>query len=413
MFCKAPFSYIGLNADGVIQPCCINRLDILDVDNRSLHDIWFGQEFNDIRKSMATGSIPDHYYCRYCYQHRAEVSCHARSYDRFVVNENGYPSFLKLSCSNRCNLKCVMCNEIYSSQHAGYEQNSFLEENFVRQLDEFIPYLHTVSFSGGEPLLIRQYGALVKKIREMAPTATIHLTTNGTIWTDDVCSILNDNHVFVTVSLDSTKEDEYTSIRQGAHYSKVMDNLNKFCGLDCQIDVNICLTIQNLSSLPETMSVLSNKGLSVNIIAAKHPFHLSLFFKRDISIDRLLQEVKAKIDDAANYQEGLCHYSYNTASSVLAQIIEYRKNDKGINMDNVEIRQKFYRTLNDIFSTSDRKKDNDVEIILRPLPLSLFTRSFAENFFKFNSLHNLNKLASCANGTIQDFIISNAFYLST
>ncbi|WP_455095625.1 radical SAM protein [Prevotella koreensis] len=410
MFCKAPFSYIGLNAGGVIQPCCINSLDIPYADNQSLHDIWFGKEYDDMRKSMVAGGIPDHYYCRYCFQHRAEASCHARSYDKFIVNENGYPSFLKFSCSNRCNLKCVMCNEIFSSQHAGYEVNNFLEEEFVSQLDEFIPYLHTVSFSGGEPLLVKKYLALAKKIREMAPDATIHVTTNGTICTDDVCSILDDNHLFITVSLDSINEDVYASIRQGAHYSKVMENLNIFCGLACQIDVNICLTTQNLSCLPETLFVLSDKGLPVNVIAAKHPLHLSLFFKKEAFIDRKLRDVKEKVDNATIAWKGFCHDSYISASSVLAQIMEYRKNDKDINKDNAEIRHDFSRLLSNVFS--EGRKNKDVEKILRPLPLSLFTRKFADNFFEFNSVHDLRKLVSCSNGTIQDFIISNAFYLS-
>lgn len=410
MFCKAPFSYLGLNVGGVIQPCCINSLDIPDADGHSLHDIWFGKEYDDLRKSMVSGRIPDHYYCRHCFQHRAEALCHARSYDKFVVNENGYPSFLKLSCSNRCNLKCVMCNEIYSSRHAGHEKNFFLGEELVNQLDEFIPYLHTVSFSGGEPLLVKKYLAIAKKIRKMAPATTIHITTNGTVCTDEVCSILDDNHVFLTMSLDSIEEDVYASIRQGAHYSKVIENLNKFCGLACQIDINICLTTQNLSFLPETLFVLSDKGLPVNVIAAKHPLYLSLFFKEEACVDRKLRDVKEKVDDAAMTWKGPCHVNYISVSSVLAQIMEYRKNKINTNKENVEIRHNFCRQLSDVFS--EEKKNKDVEEILRPLPLYLFTRKFTESFFEFNSVHDLRKLMSCSNGTIQDYIISNAFYLS-
>lgn len=407
MFCKAPFCYLGLNAGGIIQPCCINSLAVDNIDHRSLHDIWFGHEYSRLRESMNSDS-PCYYYCLYCNLHRSEAICHARSYDSFIINKNGYPSFLKFSGSNRCNLKCAMCNEVYSSQFTGYEVSNFLYKDYLDQLDEFIPHLHTVSLSGGEPLLIKQYWELIKKIKTQNSDTTIHITTNGTVCSDVLCSLLNDEKVFVTISLDSVNKDTYSSIRKNANYESVMKNLDKFQALSCNLDVNICLTTLNLSSLPETLEFLCKRGLMANIIAAKHPMHLSLYFAPS-SVDALLESVKSVVDAANPDAEMRCNSL--SASRLLGHIVEYRGKRDEADRCAAE-RQRFSTMLSTILCNSSSKSKTDIEQIILSLPLRLFTPRFSDSFFVYNSPLDIAKLAGFDNNTIQDFIISNAFYLS-
>ena len=407
LFCKAPFCYLGINANGTIQPCCINNLSI-DISHKSLLDIWFGEEFERVRKSIEDLDC-DYYYCNYCKSLGMTQSCPARVYDSFFVNDNRMPSFIKFSNSNKCNLKCAMCNEVYSSSFTNHEQSCLLDNNFIEQLDDLIPCLKAASFSGGEPLLIPAYRQIIKRMKIVNPEACIHLTTNGTIFNDTIGLLLDSENVFLTLSADSIVENTYQVIRRGAQLETFMAHLDHFAKLSCHVDVNICLTSINLLDLAETISFFSNLNMAINVVIAKHPVTLSLYYVDNDQLDGQIEDVMVAINGIHKTSEIT---SQNVAKAITAieSIIDFRGQVKKRNAE-VVFYEEFKRALRSS-SYNNKKSDQDIDDILAPIPRYVFTENFVRCFFKFNSNDEMSKLMEYSNNTIQDYIISNSFYLA-
>ena len=63
-FCYEPWWHIVVKVDGSVQPCCLYDEKIENVKNKSLKDIWFGQFFEGIRKSILERKFSK--YCSIC-----------------------------------------------------------------------------------------------------------------------------------------------------------------------------------------------------------------------------------------------------------------------------------------------------------------------------------------------------------
>lgn len=408
MNCNAPFTYLGLNQHGTIQPCCINSIEIKN-EYKLLKDIWFGIEFTELRNSISQNKF-DYYYCNFCFEQcQNNISnCHADTYKNFKVNPNGFPSFLKIANSNKCNLSCIMCNEVYSSSHNN-NQYKFNENNYYDELDDFIPYLDTVSFSGGEPFLIKDYYKLFNSINLHNPSIDIHITTNGTIFNEKVKLFLNNSNSFVTVSIDSISESVYKKIRKNSNISRVLDNLKKLKN-NCQsVDVNLCVTTMNVCDLFETVNYFNVNNLQVNVNVAKYPIKYSLFFLESKELEKICHSLKTNCKSiglhskVGNYNLLQCMNLINVLESFS---LEYQNPQKlKYNKDNFNML--FYEAIKE----SDKKCFDDIKQITFAIPNYLFTDKLLTNFFKYNPPTTLVKMVNYSNSTIQDFIVSNAFYL--
>ncbi|HSH52614.1 MAG TPA: radical SAM protein, partial [Bacteroidales bacterium] len=142
--------------------------------------------------------------------------------------------------SNSCNLRCKYCYV----DGGNYNQN--IEDEFMTSetIQKITDYVHNVyggtkrvAYFGGEPLLnfkvlkdhVLYYKKLVEEDRvEKLPTFSI--TTNGTIYSDEIFSFLNQHNFVVGISIDGNKSlhDELRKdcFNKGS-YDKIIANINK------------------------------------------------------------------------------------------------------------------------------------------------------------------------------------------
>ena len=64
------------------------------------------------------------------------------------------------------------------------------DDDFITQLEEFIPHLEQAFFVGGEPFMIEIYFKIWEKIVETNPSCMISVQTNGTILNQKVKALL-------------------------------------------------------------------------------------------------------------------------------------------------------------------------------------------------------------------------------
>lgn len=185
----------------------------------------------DHRKSMKNGIKPAH--CNYCWKAEDTGSISDRVYksaaswanvhfDEVASNPHDYnvaPSYLEVSFSHVCNMKCIYCAPHISSQwydevkqKGGYHLKYKSEEtifNDLAMLDgkrshpipnrEYNPYvdafwkwwpelynnLETLRITGGEPLLTKDTFKLLKNINETNTNPELKLSVNSNLCVPD------------------------------------------------------------------------------------------------------------------------------------------------------------------------------------------------------------------------------------
>jgi hypothetical protein len=211
-FCSLPFNHRFIGPAGEEKPCSRFLRPLINYDD-------YESTLKELQHYKLTGKR--HPGCRKCYEE--EDAGRSRSLRQIYNNVSGFNydivhdvdphnpkvTWLELSFSNRCNLKCRMCGPFYSTtwfedwaevpEYAfgipGVPKNkadieSFLAENKkkpvtfdVTTLDKYIPDLRMVKLTGGEPFIIPEYDYILEKVHEVGNAENMWLdySTNLTV----------------------------------------------------------------------------------------------------------------------------------------------------------------------------------------------------------------------------------------
>ncbi len=136
------------------------------------------------------------------------------------------PPNIQVNVSSNCNLKCRMCP--YLSVHGSSEHLDFMDSSTFERILPLIKSIGAVHFSGsGEPLFNRSLFDFMARVRHEVPGATIDLTSNGTLLTEEKARKLVEHKVNkIHVSFDGLPE-RVGSIRRGVNGSKVVENIRR------------------------------------------------------------------------------------------------------------------------------------------------------------------------------------------
>ena len=156
--CYAPFKNLYFGSNGEVSACCFNRTHVLGTyPNDTIQEIWKGEKINQLKERLSKDDFS--LGCGGCYHQITAKNIDgtkAKQYDENHLNENGYPSVMEFELSNVCNLECQMCNGDYSSLiREKREKRPALinpyDDEFVKQLEEFIPHLIWLNSMEGNP----------------------------------------------------------------------------------------------------------------------------------------------------------------------------------------------------------------------------------------------------------------------
>jgi hypothetical protein len=141
-------------------------------------------------------------------------------------------------------------------------------------------HLIEAKFLGGEPFLIQRYWEIWERFLEVNPKVTIPVTTNGTMLTDRVLSILKALDFRIVLSIDSMVRETYESIRLNADYEEVMRHLRYF--LDYMhakgepLFAAVCPMRQNWSEMPGMLEFANEQGARLIFNSVLYPESCSL-----------------------------------------------------------------------------------------------------------------------------------------
>src|SRR5579862_1888493 len=119
---------------------------------------------------------------------------------------------LRLSVTDRCNLRCEYCMPEDDYVWLPREDVLHFEETSAL-VDIFLSLgVDKVRLTGGEPLLRRDVPALVRMLAAKPGLADLALTTNGVLLEDQVDALKAAGLGRITVSLDTLRRDRFTAL---------------------------------------------------------------------------------------------------------------------------------------------------------------------------------------------------------
>jgi len=189
---------------------------------------------------------------------RASDGCAALPPDLLRFSAQSRPVVM-WNLTQRCNLACKHCYMDASQDEAKAEMS--LEEG-VRLVDELaalrVPIL---IFTGGEPLLSRNFYALAFHARDVGLRTVI--STNGTLITPEAARLLAEAKIgYVGVSLDSASAERHDAFRgmAGAH-ARALDGLRNARDAGLKTGLRITLTRDNWQDVPALLNLALEQGI--------------------------------------------------------------------------------------------------------------------------------------------------------
>ena len=143
-------------------------------------------------------------------------------------------SYLRISVTDRCNLRCVYCMPPEGVAWMPHEAILTYEEivEVVRAAAEL--GISKVRLTGGEPLVRLDIEELVRGISQVPGIDDLAVTTNGILLPRHAAQLAEAGLHRVNISLDSLRPERYESITRGGHLEDVLEGMEaaRRAGLD-------------------------------------------------------------------------------------------------------------------------------------------------------------------------------------
>ena len=310
-FCILPWISLESGAAGLVKPCCMYNINMTNENNQefnlktdTLDSAWNSKYYRNLRQAFLNGKKPKG--CSRCWKEEAsgKTSKRIRDNARFkhhitqdMIN-NPQIKYLDLKLGNICNLKCRICGTHSSSKWIAEQQHYDREDNkdhehirhnwpetnktFWQELEQLLPTLEYIDFTGGEPFLIKEQFELLKFCvdKGYAKNIGIHYNTNATQMPTDALENIwpHFKSVDVQFSIDGIgMQFEYQ--RHPAKWHRATEIIQAFKDKQSnQFTVGICHTINifNVYYIPEFLEWAEKFGIGVYLNSLHYPHHYNV-----------------------------------------------------------------------------------------------------------------------------------------
>lgn len=150
-----------------------------------------------------------------------------------LAKVSGFPWFIQVENTTRCNLACEMCeHNILSnkSQAMSFDQFKHIFDSVIKgnPFARILPRLMLFDLTGiGESMMNKDFIKIVGFLKSKG--ATVTFTTNATLLNDENSKeIINTGVDVVFFSVDGASKKTYEKIRVGANFEEVKENIRRF-----------------------------------------------------------------------------------------------------------------------------------------------------------------------------------------
>ena len=287
LYCTAPWRGLHIGTDGEVKPCCTGPHGFGNINNNDIEDIINVPTWQLLRQQIADNVIPS--YCNTCKRNglTAERIWHnTTSPDITELGEDHHgPAILDVRWSNACNLTCIYCGPRDSSMWAKKLNMPLLtkRKDYYKNIIDYVQanqqHLQTVTFIGGEPLLIPQCADLIDVIpKHVSCTVITNLSMD-----------LENNLVFKKLALRKNVSwsisfenvgKQFEFVRRGAKWDQLTKNILIIKELEKTqfhvLDIHTVLNILSLDGLTDLIKFGTEQQICYVINFLEGPAALDL-----------------------------------------------------------------------------------------------------------------------------------------
>ncbi len=134
-------------------------------------------------------------------------------------------NYLRISVTDRCNLKCTYCIPEGCEKHLSH--NDILSFEKIVEITKVAVKngVDKVRITGGEPLVRKGIEKLVEMLSKIEKIKDLSMTTNGILLSDMAYNLKNAGLQRVNISLDSVNTERYHQITRGGDVTKVFEGI--------------------------------------------------------------------------------------------------------------------------------------------------------------------------------------------
>lgn len=178
-------------------------------------------------------------------------------------------SYLRLSVTDRCDLRCTYCMP---------EKMRFLPKSELLSLDEldrlasgFIAKgVRKLRITGGEPLVRKDILSLIQNLSRHLKSGQLDeltLTTNGTQLSKFALELAQANIKRINVSIDSLDPGRFKRLTRGGDLTQVLTGIRAAQDAGLQIKLNtVALRDENIEELPEMITWAHRQNMDFTLI---------------------------------------------------------------------------------------------------------------------------------------------------
>ena len=238
-FCPAPWKAIYSHVNEMAVCCASTRKFEISPKEFLASDYLL-----KLREKFLRGEIDDT--CTYCVNAEANGSQSIRQHfiERYGEDTKENLSHMELRASNLCNFQCKMCDADSSSLIAG-NIKTVSTDNWQEILG-LSENLKSLTLTGGEPMIIKQYYQLLDHLIEKNKTNIIlRIYTNCSSYNPIFIEKILKFRTVLHLSIDGVMETA-ESQRIGTDWDIVRDNVSKFISLPIGIVFHTTFTSINI-----------------------------------------------------------------------------------------------------------------------------------------------------------------------
>ena len=175
---------------------------------------------------------------------------------------------MRLSVTDRCNLRCTYC--MPKSYKSFAEPEHWLKFEEIERVVRIFANLgvRRIRLTGGEPLVRKDLPKLASRLNAIEGVEDLSLSTNAVLLAKQAGALKQAGIRRVNVSLDTLDEDKFRQITQGGLLSKVIEGLNAAEKSGLQ-PVKVNMVVMQDTTLDECVEVLEfcrDKGFTLRFI---------------------------------------------------------------------------------------------------------------------------------------------------
>lgn len=151
--------------------------------------------------------------------------------------------YLRISLTDKCNLKCIYCMPNKSYFHKKCCISAMSNDEIIKFLKASVNLgIKKVRYTGGEPLIVKDIDKLIYDTGKIPEINDISITTNGILLYDMAEELKMAGLKRVNISLDTLKEDRFKNITRKGDINKVFKAIEKCLSLGLTpLKINVVL----------------------------------------------------------------------------------------------------------------------------------------------------------------------------